>query len=499
MEKISGRKPSYKLGSQLLYGMAEFSGGGAFVIINTFFTVFMTKALGMPAGLAGFIPLVGHIWDAVTDPIIGNIVDRSTSRFGPKRFYILIGGLLSAIAFVLLWLTIPTDSIAVQFVFYILMYVLFSTAFTIIMVPYNGLLPDMLDDYSMRAKFSNVRMLWSTFGAMVSGLVPSLIIKDNTDAASYLHVAILFGVLYGLTTLGTFFGTWEKQKEPVKTNLSESFTQAASVFHSRSFRIFVGIYLTGQCAMDFVSGMAVYYIDDVLNGYAQNYLVYTMAVLLIAQLAGMLVFGPIMAKTSKRTTLLIGTPIRIVATFLLLFCSFEGADIIPVLICTFFVGIGNAATLTSIFAIMADMADVDELVTSVRRPGTVSGMSTFARKISSGLSAACIGWLLAAVGYDSNLASQNIRQSVATQHGIALIYVLVPLSLCVGLLILSIRFPIQRHEFEVIQKEIARHHGEDQSVTSEEEKRICERVTGIAYKDLWNRKNMELSHKRRAN
>ncbi|MGI5989609.1 MAG: MFS transporter [Lachnospiraceae bacterium] len=490
MQKISGRKPSNSLGAQMLYGMAEFSGGGAFVIINTFFTVFMTKALGMPAALAAFIPLIGHVWDAVTDPIMGNIVDRSTSRFGAKRFYILVGGLLTSVAFILLWLTIPTDNLAVEFIFYVLMYVLFSTAFTIIMVPYNGLLPDMVEDYAMRSKFSNVRMLWSTFGSMVSGLVPSLMIKDNTDAASYLQVAFLFAILYGVTSLGTFAGTWEKQKEPVKSSLGESFVQAASVFKSRSFRIFVGIYLTGQCGTDFVSGMAVYYVDDVLNGYSKNYMVYLMATMLIAQLIGMLIFGPIMAKTSKRTTILIGAPIRIVAMLLLLFFSYEGADIVPILILTFFVGAGNAATLTSIFAIMADMADVDELMTSVRRPGTVSGMATFARKISSGLSSACIGWLIAAVGYDSSLASQGLRQSAFTQRGIALIYVFVPVILVTGLFILGLRFPIQRHEFEVVQKEIARRRGEDSSVTTEEEKKICERVTGIAYDRLWSRDNM---------
>ncbi len=498
MREISGRKPSTKLGAQLMYGMAEFSGGGAFVIINTFFTVFMTKALGMPAALAAFIPLIGHVWDAITDPIMGNIVDRSKSRFGPKRFYILVGGLLTSLAFVLLWLTIPTSSVAVQFVFYVLMYVLFSTAFTIIMVPYNGLLPDMIDDYAMRSKFSNVRMLWSTFGSMVSGLVPSLMIRDNTDASSYLRVAILFAVLYGITSVGTFAGTWEKQKEPVKTSMSESFVQAASVFKSRSFRIFVGIYLTGQCGMDFVSGMAVYYVDDVLNGYSKNYLVYLMAIILVAQLIGMLIFGPVMARTSKRTTILIGAPIRIVAMLGLLFFSYEGADIVPVLILTFFVGLGNAATLTSIFAIMADMADVDELVTSVRRPGTVSGMATFARKISSGLSAACIGWLIAAVGYDSGLAAQGLRQSVFTQRGIALIYIFVPVILVAGLFALGLRFPIQRREFEVVQKDIARRRGEDSSEVTEEERKICERVTGIAYENLWNKDNMKFTKKSKA-
>ena len=115
----SEKQHSYGLGSRMMYGMAEFYNGGAFVIINTFFAVFLTKALGMPAALAGTIPLVGKIWDAITDPIMGNITDRTKSRFGAKRFYILIGAIVSSLTFVLMWLTIPTKSVIGLYIFYI--------------------------------------------------------------------------------------------------------------------------------------------------------------------------------------------------------------------------------------------------------------------------------------------------------------------------------------------------------------------------------------------
>lgn len=144
------------------------------------------------------------------------MTDWTVSKLGAKRFYILIGVILTGLTFVTLWLTIPSESMWAKFWFYILMYMLFSTSFTILMMPYNGLLPDMVEDYTARSKFSNVRMIWSTFGSMVSGLVPSLMIKDTTDPAQYLTCALLFGFLYMITALSTF----------------------------------VGIYLTGQCGTD---------------------------------------------------------------------------------------------------------------------------------------------------------------------------------------------------------------------------------------------------------
>jgi oligogalacturonide transporter len=490
-------KHSKGMGSQLMYGAGEFFNGGAFVIINSFFTVFLIKAMGMPAALAGTVPLIGHFWDAVTDPIMGNITDRTTSKMGAKRFYMLIGSFATALTFATLWIPFRTDRPVTMFVFYILMYCLFSTGSTILMVPYNGLLPDMIDDYDTRSKFSNVRMIWSTLGAMVCGVVPTLLITDTTKTTMYLRCGVLFGLLFLITCLLTVAGTWEKQHAPMKSRLQDSFNHAGSAFRSRSFRLFVGIYLTGQCGMDFVSGMAVYYVDDVINGYKNHYVTYLMAALIVAQLIGMLIWGPVMARTSKRTTILIGAPIRIACTILLLPFSYEGASIIPILILAVGIGIGNAATLTSIFAIMADMPDVDELVTSVHRPGVVSGMSTFARKISSGLSAWLIGVLLAAVGYSEKLANAGARQSLFTQRGIAMIFVFMPVILCILLFIFGYRFPMTEKEFNIIKKEIERRKGEDTSMATPEEIKVCERVTGISYNKLWDPANQWVGNSHR--
>lgn len=488
-EQIGGKYRGTSVRAGLIYGMAEFFGGGAFVIVNTFFLIFLTKALGIPAALAETIPMVGKVWDAVTDPMMGNITDRTTSKIGPKRLYILIGGILSGISFILLWTTIPTQNTGLLFIYYVVIYCLFSTAFTVIMVPYNGLLPDMIDSYSIRSKFSSLRMIWSTVGSIAAGMVPTLVIKDTLNTSLYLNVAILFGFLFALSAVITFLGTWERLKPPVKTRLSDSFSEAASVFKSKSFRIFIGIYLSGQCAMDFVSGMALYYVDEVLNGYNKGYMTKLMGVLLLSQLVGMLLFAPIMPKISKRTALLIGAPIRLACTLALVFFSYENAPIVPILLLAAGIGIGNAATLTSIFAIMADMADVDELITSISRPGIVSGMATFARKISAGLSVWLIGILVSLVGYDGSIAKSGMRQALYTQRGIAAIFIALPAILITLLLVCAYIFPISKREFALVKTEIARRRGEEEGLASQEDRAVLERVTGFAYEELWNKTN----------
>ncbi len=483
------QEKKHTLLSRMAYGAADIYGGGAFVVISTFYTVFLTKAMGMPAAMAGTIPLIGKVWDAVTDPVMGNICDRTRSKFGAKRFYILVGSLLSALTFVLMWITAPFASMGSKYAFYVLMYMLFSTGFTIVMVPYNGLLPDMIDDYTERSRYSSVRMMFSTFGAILAGLIPTVLIRDNTDPAPYLIVALIFGVIFTVTILWTFFGTWEKQKEPVRVPLKDSFVQSFTVYKSKAFKMFIAIFLLGQGAADFVTGLAVYYVDDVLNAYGGGNFTILMGVLLIAQFAGTILFGQIMQRTTKTTPILIGFPIRIAATLAMLLFSHEGANFIIILVLSFIVGLGMAASSTSIYAILSDMADVDELITGISRPGTCSGMATFIRKIATGLSSAVIGLMLGMIGYDEVAASSGLRQAASVQSGIAYIYIFVPVLLMLLTILVARKFPMQQKEFEIIKKEIARRRGEDTSVTTDEEKKVCENVTGFAFEKLWNRDN----------
>ncbi len=475
--------------SRLMYGMADIYGGGAFIVISTFFTVFLTKALGMPTALAGTIPLIGKVWDAITDPLMGNICDRTQSKFGAKRFYILLGSIVSAITFLLMWVGFETNSTMGQYFFYMCMYILFSTGFTIVMVPYNALLPDMVEDYKVRARYSGTRMICSTFGAILAGLIPSIIISDNTNAASYFAVAIIFAIIFFVAIFMTFLGTWERSKEPVKVGFVESFTQSLTIYKCKSYRLFIGIFLFGQAAADFLTGLAVYYIDDVLNSYGGGHFTMLMGVILLSQFLGTIIFSVVMPVTSKKFPILFGTPVRMVATLAMLFFSYEGANFAIILCLTFFIGLGMAGTSTSIYAILADMADVDELITSVNRPAVCSAMATFVRKIAAGLSSAVIGVMLGWVGYNETLAAAGERQSQATQSGIAAIYIWAPMVLMAFAFLFAILFPMNQKQFVVIKKEVARRKGEDSSKATAEEIAICEKVTGFSYDKLWNKDN----------
>jgi oligogalacturonide transporter len=200
-------------------------------------------------------------------------------------------------------------------------------------------------------------------------------------------------------------------------------------------------------------------------------------------------FGPIMSRTSKRTPILVGFPVRIVATLALLFFSYEGSPFSVILALSFVIGLGMAASTVSIYAILTDMADVDELITTINRPGVCSGMATFIRKISTGLSTFLIGLMLSAINYDELLAAQKMRQCASVQMGIVYIYVFSQIILLLITLFVTWKFPMGKKEFEIIVREVQRRKGEEHSTITEDEKRICEKVTGFKYENLWDKNN----------
>jgi oligogalacturonide transporter len=196
-----------------------------------------------------------------------------------------------------------------------------------------------------------------------------------------------------------------------------------------------------------------------------------------------------MAKTNKKMPILIGFPVRMVATLIMIFFSHEGANFGIILFLTFIIGLGMASSSVTIYAILTDMPDVDELITSINRPGTCSGMATFVRKITAGLSISSIGLLLSAVGYDENLATAGARQALSTQTGVAYIYIFVPVVLMIITIFFTAKFPMGKREFDIVRREVARRKGEDDSVITPEEIEVCEKVTGFKYDELWNKDN----------
>ncbi len=134
--------------TKFFYGAGDIFGGGALILIGFYYLFFLTEVAGLNPVLAGLVLMLGKGWDAISDPLMGYITDQTRSRFGRRRVYFLAGILPIIITFTLLWSTPAFETQFGLFLFFLVMNILFNTTLTMVMVPYNALIPELTPSYN---------------------------------------------------------------------------------------------------------------------------------------------------------------------------------------------------------------------------------------------------------------------------------------------------------------------------------------------------------------
>ncbi len=489
-----------KILSKLSYASGDIYGGGAFLIFSLFFMNFLVLVEQIPILATTVIILIGKIWDAVTDPLVGRLSDRTRSRFGRRRIYFLAGILPVFLSFVMLFYSFGIQSIAWKIAYYAIAYMFFGTAFTIVMVPYNSILSDITDDYNERTSFTTYRMCFSGATSLLAAVVPGIIINSIGGASispqqknGYLVMAIIFGVIFGLCWLFAFLGTREKE---LPTTIEKiTLKDWLSVFKLKSYRNFLGIFLFFQVTIDLVLALFIFYIDIVVLRYQSYTLV--MGVLLVSQLIFMIVNGEIAKKKGKVFPLFIGIPIWILVSLLFIFVN-PSTPIIVICIFAMLIGFGAAAGNLATWSMLSDIYDIDECVTAKRREGVYSGITTFMRKFISGVSIFILGFGLKAIGFDQN--EYNILKSTVAEFdpaayaqskivlGIKWLFIAIPAVLLVGCLVFAFANKINKRRFESVIKALGdlRESGTLTNLSKEEISDV-ETATGVTEDKLWNK------------
>ncbi|WP_455381179.1 MFS transporter, partial [Salinispira pacifica] len=203
---------------KLAYGLGDFATNVAYGGIGFYFVFFLTDVAGVPAAVAGSVLLIARLWDAVTDYFMGTISDRTRSRFGRRRPYILAGSLPFGIAFLLLWL-VPAGSAALLYGYYVAVTLFFNSAFTVVAIPYNSMLPELTQNYNERTSIAGYKMGLSFVGTLVAAAGIMLFVDvifpgKPAYARSFPLMGAIFGVLITGSLLVTFAGTRERVSAP---------------------------------------------------------------------------------------------------------------------------------------------------------------------------------------------------------------------------------------------------------------------------------------------
>ncbi len=479
------------------YGLGDLYGGGSFLIISLLFMFFLTDIVGIPPALAGMVMLPGKVWDAISDPMMGYLSDRTKSRFGRRRVYFLWGMLPVALTFIMLWIAVRFDSVYLSFLYYVSAFILFRTAFTMVMVPYSALNAEMSCDYKTRMRLSGARMMCSQFSSLVSAVVPKLFIDTfyaHNKEEGFLIMSIIFGIFYMIPWLFVFWGTWEMESCEQAPTLSVRgfFSELFSMRENRSFRLHIGMYIASYAAMDVLMSLFIYY----LTYYIGNEKLFASCVgaMLLAQVSMLPVYVFISNKKGKGFAYIIGLVIWAIG--LALTATFTPHTprhfIIAV---TSLMGIGLSAGTMVPWAILPSVTDVDELITGNKRAGSYAGAMTFIRKIVNAFTIFLIGLLLDLIGYkkpvieiiDGVSRSINQPQSGTTLLYLRILFFAAPLALIIAGIFIARRFSItpQTHAILIAEIERLKSGGSKKDVDAETRK-VCEELTGKPYEHLMN-------------
>ena len=456
-----------KLKTKLCYACGDIYGGGAFMIFSLLFMNFLVLVEGLPVVATTVIIFIGKLWDAVTDPIVGRISDKTRSKFGRRRIFFLIGIIPVYLSFIMLFYSFGIESVTAKIIYFTFSYMFFGTAFTIVMVPYNAILSDMTSDYNERTSFTTMRMLFSGGASLLSAVIPGAVIikkigsEQNGPAQipGYLAMGLIFGAIFAASWLVTFLGTREKENlgEPGKTTLKLWLT----VFENKAYRNFLGIFLSFQVAVDLVLALFIFYIDIVVLQYHNYELV--VGLLLVCSMLLMPVMGAIAKRKGKAFPLYIGIPVWMISTVAFIWLD-SSVPVFVLCILAMLIAVGSSAGNLCTWSMLTDIFDIDEIRTGIRREGIYSGLTTFLRKFASGVAVLLMGFGLQAMGFDQNEYSvlkasmKDFDPAVYAQSnivsGIKWMFVLIPLVLLSICLFFAIKNKINKRRFDAVLKGI---------------------------------------------
>jgi len=436
------------LGTKIGFGAADL-GGNLFFTAMGFWTLnYLTDTVGLSAAAAGGAVMVGKLWDAVTDPMMGFISDRTRTRWGRRRPYLLFGAVPLALT---MWFFFTNPHIGSQAwltIWAAIALCALNTAYTVVNIPYSSLTPELTKDYHERSSLNGFRFGFAVIGTILgAGAVLPLVGIFGADRSSgFSFMGAILGFLMAASTLVTFFSVHEPDHSHEPKPTEKFFPTFLAVFRNKPYVILLLTYALNLTALNFVQGILVYYFKYIYRDEALT----TLAMILLLVTA--MVCIPVSVKVSKRIgkkrTYQICFAILASACLVIYFLGHRlGSGFFLAMMV--YAGIGIGFGYVAPWAMVPDTIEFDAVRTGNRKEGAFYGMWTFTSKVGTSLAIALTGLILGAAGYAANLPEQGASALAA----IRLIIGPIPAIVFVAATILIERYPIDEKTYQKFMAE----------------------------------------------
>lgn len=406
-------KDKLSFGTKLGYGVCDLGGSLHFTVIAFWLLIYLTDTVGIAAGLAGVVVMVGRIWDAVTDPIIGYMSDRTKTRWGRRRPYIFFGSIPMFLAMVILFTNPgvfaggewnPQDHQVFLVIWGVAAFCLLETFFTVVNIPYSSLTPDLTPDFHERSSLNGFRFVFAVIGTLfTAGLALPIVQALPTEDLGFSVMGIFFGVIMMTVAMITFFSV--KEPETPRALPKEGFFKTyLSVFKNKPYVIILLTHAVHVTAITVISGILPYYFKYVLGDEHKT------TIGLVILLVTAMLFIPVSVFLSKRVgkkPVYITGMVIIAITSMILFFFGHTLGLTFVFVLMFIDGVGLGFIYAMPWAIMPDTVEYGYLKTGERTEGAFYGIWTFILKLGQAMAIGLMGWILSASGYVADIAQAD--------------------------------------------------------------------------------------------
>ena len=405
-----------KLTEKIGYGFGDMASSMFWKLFGAYLMIFYTDVFGLPAAVVGTMFLITRIWDSAFDPIVGVVADRTHSRWGKFRPYLLWLAVPFGIIGVLTFVTpdwSPTGKLVYAYVTYSLMMMIYSA----INVPYASLLGVMSPNPKERNTLSTYRMTFAYIGSFIALLLFMPLVnffsgnsKDLGDQQTGWTMAV---VVIAILCIILFFGcfAWTKERvKPIKEAQNPLKEDLKDLFKNKPWWILLG---AGVAALVFNSirdGATVYYFkyfvveEDyaTVSFFGMSFVLSGLYLALgqAANIIGVIAAAPVSNRIGKRNTYMWA---MIIATVLsVIFYWFDKEDLIWMFVFQALISICAGSIFPLLWSMYADCVDYSELKTGNRATGLIFSSSSMSQKFGWAIGTAITGWLLGFFGFQAN-------------------------------------------------------------------------------------------------
>lgn len=413
------------------YSLGDMASNFYWRVFDLFLFIFYTDVFGLSAGAVGTMMLVTRLIDAVSDPLMGALADRTKTRFGKFRPYLLWGAIPLSVAGVLTF-TVPDLGDDGKLVWAYGTYIFMMLAYTFINVPYGALMGVMTGESQARTQLTSFRFIAAfSGGTLVAYLTPELV--SLLGGGDELRGWQLTMSLYGVVAIGLFATTFLTTKErisPPATQRTSVWQDIGDLGKNRPWQILFMLALIIMVTISLRGSAGTFYLKYYVN---REDLIGLFSGVYMVSLAIGAAITPLLCRVVEKQTLLI-ILMALVTLFsaLLYFVPSDQLFAIFALQCLIGLCLGPKSPL--VFSMYADTADYSEWKTGRRATAMIFSAAAFAQKLGGALAGATIGWVLAGLGYAANQV-----QTDASQMGIVLLMTVIP-AVFAGLSVVVARF-----------------------------------------------------------